>query len=459
MNGDERMNITIHPEDKRQKLIIGSNQATSFFAFNFWKEGNDVSYGGRYVINHLQPSIVRVASPMRWWAADQSDARVQAWVRYIQELVSKDIKICLSDWDVPDSVAQIINPTWINQGIKDLVQYQALLVTFLAWCQGRGINFRAWSRHEPNGNWFSEIAPHELASLINFVYLSTGTKSVMGDTNAPNTTNYMRQMLDAGLDKSQVVAIAYHSWWTDPPQLQDSPPTLAAGPTAPFDEIGKFVEETGIPSECWEWGCDSNIPKKLAPDSLQKAILTIETAIRCVNNARSSVILHWLDQSGGDDSSITQTGDPNRTFFVLQQFKTAFPDNTQIVGFQSDDPEVVGIAGIRPDGRPAVLIANLSTHEKPFTITGQDFYNFPDRISAENSSNGLFSGVGSLPPLSVLTIGGDPASDSESTPEPVTPRESVSSPPEPAPAFTVTFLSNGTFSISVQRPDLVKFLQ
>lgn len=368
----QKASIRIFPEIKRQVIqSVGGNYCQSIYT------SHAADAIGNETLHEFRPTHVRVALPMKLRNIPFEQYRGEAYTRQplvvevLEELKSmkNDYGVknfTMSVWDLPNEF--IIDPSREAQRVIKPESYdeviQMLADFFLKAKNSYGVEVDYFSFNESNGGYQIILSPQETIAFIKkagkkFEDAGLKTRFLLADmSQTKGTVEFATQIMADPSIYPYLGPLAFHCWWSE-----DMPDNE-------FERVAAFGKAWNKEVWCSELGFDAMSWKiKGMNESWDYALRFARISHRMLKYAQVEVSLYWTWQNNyAIMSSDTQKKYPS--YYVTRHQTDFMNTGTQIVNSISSDPQVLAIAGIRPDGKKVLQVINLQKQALTVEVTG-----------------------------------------------------------------------------------------
>ncbi|MGE5395316.1 MAG: hypothetical protein ACM3P1_11260 [Candidatus Saccharibacteria bacterium] len=367
----QKASIQVYPEIKRQVIqSVGGNYCQSTYT------AHAADAIGEETLREFRPSHVRVALPMKLRNIPFEQYRGAAYTRQplvvevLEELKSmKNYGVknfTMSVWDLPNEF--IVDPSRDAQRVIKPESYDELIQMltdfFLKAKNDYGVEVDYFSFNESNGGYQIILTPQETIAFIKkagkkFEDAGLKTKFLLADmSQTKGTVEFATQIMANPSIYPYLGPLAFHCWWSE-----DMPDNE-------FERVAAFGKAWNKEVWCSELGFDAMSWKiKGMNESWDYALRFARISHRMLKYAQVEVSLYWTWQNNyAIMSADTQKKYPS--YYVTRHQTDFMNTGTQVVHSLSSDPQVLAVAGIRPDGKKILQVINLLKEGATVEVTG-----------------------------------------------------------------------------------------
>lgn len=368
----QNASIHIFPDIKQQVIqSVGGNYCQSTYTAH---AADDI---GNETLREFRPTHVRVALPMKLRNIPFEQYRGAAYTRQplvvevLEELQSMKntygVKnFTMSVWDLPNEF--IVNPAREAQRVIKPESYdeviQMLTDFFLKAKNDYGVAIDYFSFNESNGGYQIILTPQETIAFIKkagkkFEDAGLKTRFLLADmSQTKGTVEFATQIMADPSIYPYLGPLAFHCWWSE--DMPDSE----------FERVAAFGKAWNKEVWCSELGFDAMSWKiKGMNESWDYALRFARISHRMLKYAQVEVSLYWTWQNNyAIMSADTQKKYPS--YYVTRHQTDFMNTGTQVVHSISSDPQILAVAGIRPDGKKVLQVINLKKEATAAEVTG-----------------------------------------------------------------------------------------
>ncbi|HET6559257.1 MAG TPA: glycoside hydrolase family 30 beta sandwich domain-containing protein [Prolixibacteraceae bacterium] len=370
----QKATLEIFPQVKRQIIkSVGGNYCQSTYT------AHAADAIGNETLREFKPTHVRVALPMKLRNKSLQDYRGANYTK--QPLVVEvldELKMMknqfgvknftLSVWDVPDDF--IVDPARDAQRVIKPEAYDEVIqmVTdfFVKAKNDYGVEVDYFSFNESNGGYQIIFTPEETIAFIKkagkkFAEAGLKTKFLLADTSqTKGTVEFATQIMADPSIYSYLGPLAFHCWWSE-----DMPDNE-------FERVAAFGKAYNKEVWCSELGFDAMSWKiKGMNESWDYALRFAKISHRMLKYAEVEVSLYWTWQNNYAIMS-ADTKQKYPSYYVTRHQVDFMNTGTQVVHSMISDPELLAVAGIRPDGKRVLQLINMKKEDATLEVAGFD---------------------------------------------------------------------------------------
>lgn len=370
----QKATLQIFPQVKRQVIkSVGGNYCQATYT------AHAADAIGNETLREFKPTHVRVALPMKLRRTPFQEYRGANYTK--QPLVMEvldELKMMknqfgvknftLSVWDVPDDF--IVDPTRDAQRVIKPEAYDEVIqmVTdfFVKAKNEYGVEVDYFSFNESNGGYQIIFTPEETIAFIKkagkkFAEAGLKTKFLLADTSqTKGTVEFATQIMADPSIYQYLGPLAFHCWWSE--EMPDNE----------FERVAAFGKAYNKEVWCSELGFDAMSWKiKGMNESWDYALRFAKISHRMLKYAEVEVSLYWTWQNNYAIMS-ADTKQKYPSYHVTRHQVDFMNTGTQVVHSLSSDPELLAVAGIRPDGKRVLQLINMKKKDATVEVAGFD---------------------------------------------------------------------------------------
>ena len=366
--------LQVYPEIKKQMIrSIGGNYCQANYTDHAWDAI------GEATLREFRPSHVRVALPLKLRNMKFEDYRGSGFINQplILELLGslKRMKnefgvqnFTVSVWNVPDEL--IVDPSKTAQRVIKPEAYDEvirMLADFLLKAKNEyGVEVDYFSFNESDGGYQIIFSPEATIAFISnagkkFEEAGLKTKFLWADTaQTKGTVEFATRIMNDPDIWKHIGPLSFHCWWSE--KISDTE----------FERIAALGKAWNRPVWCAEMGFDAMAHKvKDMNRSYDYALRFARISHRIFKYAEVEVSLYWTWQNNYAIMS-ADTLQKYPSYYVTRHLARFLNNGTQIVHSSSSDPEILALAGIRPDGSRVLQVINMRKEMVLIEIKGFD---------------------------------------------------------------------------------------
>lgn len=384
----QKATVQIFPQVKRQVMkSVGGNYCQSTYT------AHAADAIGNETLREFRPTHVRVALPMKLRNISFADYRGASYTK--QPLVMEvldELKVMknefgvknftLSVWDVPNEF--IVDPTREAQRVIKPEAYdeviQMLVDFFLKAKNEYGVEVDYFSFNESDGGYQIIFSPEATIAFIKkagkkFEEAGLKTKFLWADTaQTKGTVEFATQIMADPAVRTYLGPLAFHCWWSE--KMPDNE----------FERVAALGKAWNKEVWCSELGFDAMAWKiKDMNKSWEYALRFARISHRMLKYAEVEVSLYWTWQNNYAIMS-ADTKQKYPSYYVTRHQVDFMNSGTQVVHSMSSDPDLLAVAGIRPDGKRVLQLINLKQEDTTVDVSGFDAKTI-DAVMTTEASN------------------------------------------------------------------------
>lgn len=370
----QKATVEIFPQVKRQVMkSVGGNYCQSTYT------AHAADAIGNETLREFRPTHVRVALPMKLRNTPFKDYHGASYTK--QPLVVEvldELKLMknefgvknftLSVWDVPDEF--IADPTREAQRVIKPEAYDEviqMLVDFFVKAKNEyEVEVDYFSFNESDGGYQIIFSPEATIAFIKkagkkFEEAGLKTKFLWADTaQTKGTVEFATQIMADPAVRMYLGPLAFHCWWSE-----DMPDNE-------FERVAALGKAWNKEVWCSELGFDAMAWKiKDMNKSWDYALRFAKISHRMLKYAEVEVSLYWTWQNNYAIMS-ADTKQKYPSYYVTRHQVDFMNSGTQVVHSMSSDPDLLAVAGIRPDGKRVLQLINLKKEDALVEVSGFD---------------------------------------------------------------------------------------